>query len=358
MARVANSVARAPSPVGILMLLLLGLLLSACGGGSTKTTPPAPTPTPKTNASPRPQPKPRPYEPPAAYPISVVAPGACTLDGYIYVTGGYGHRDTLNEAEFVARAYRYDPRANIWERLPDMPRSRCFHACVAAAGKLWVIGGITQVEGKPGDITPGEVDCYDPATDRWTTPTSLPTPRNRLAAGVIGNRVYVVGGMKREDGLKDSDAVEVLDASTTKWTTAASLPSPCHGLALAVVGDKLVAAGGSRNIEGTWLYDSKEDKWREGAKLPGPTLFAASGVVDGNVFLIGNRQQGDIPLLRYDVAKDEWTVVAEQSVETHRMGAASLDGKIYVVGGENPKGGELNRLSIYDPSSAKWEHSD
>ncbi|MCA8913509.1 MAG: hypothetical protein KDB82_17620 [Planctomycetes bacterium] len=333
------------------------MLLAACGGGSNATPPPAPQPAPESNTQPRPQPKPRPPLPPSEYPIRVIAPAACALGGYVYVTGGYGHLDTLADREFVSRAYRYDPRANIWERLPDMPRARCFHICVAAEGKVWLIGGIHQVEGKPGDVTIAEVDCYDPALERWTTPTSMPTPRNRLAGGAIANRIYAAGGMKLGEHLEDSDAVEVLDTSTMKWSNAANLPKPCHGMGIAVVGEKLVSAGGSQN-GGTWLYDSKADEWSDGAKLPGPILFGAALAVDQQVYLVGNRTRGGIPLLRYDVVQDEWETLAEKSIETHRMAAAAYEGKLYVIGGEAPKGGELNRLSIYDPVTGKWKHSE
>ena len=352
-----SSLRRTPALAGWALIFLL----AACGGGSNTTPTPEPTPTPTPKSNSRPQPTPRPPELPAPYPISVVAPAACVLEDSIYVTGGYGHRDTLKQAEFVARAYRYDPRANIWERLPDMPRSRCFHACVAAAGKLWLIGGITQVEGKPGDLTVAEVDCYDPATDRWTTPANMRTPRNRLAGAVVNDRVFVAGGLAADgdSALFEEFQLRVgIDAGPNQWSHRFPMPAPCHGLALAAVGETLVAVGGSGNVQGTWLYDMVENRWREGAKPPGPVAFASAVGYGGSIYLLGNRTQGDIPLLRYDVKADEWEQVSDKSIATHRASAVELGGKLYVIGGENPKGGELNRLSIYDLKTNEWKHSE
>jgi len=293
---------------------------------------------------------------PAAYPIAVVANAACALDGQVYVTGGYGHRDEQGNAEFVSRAYRYDPDANLWERLPDMPVARCFHGCAAAGGKVWLFGGLSRA-GTAESVT--QVDCYDPASGKWTTPTNLPTPRNRLAVAAVGSAIYVAGGMSHED----SAAVEILDTSTLAWSDGPDLPHPCHGLALAPVGGSIVAAGGSHDRVGTegarpdsvWVL--KHGSWRRGASLPGAYLFAAAAALDGRMYLLGNRSRGDIPLLRYDIAGDRWEKLADKSVETHRAAAAVLDGRIYVIAGEGPDGSELSRLSIYDTASGVWRHS-
>jgi N-acetylneuraminic acid mutarotase len=323
---------------------VLAMLVAACGGNAS-------APEPDANSAPaaNTQPAPTTPEPPAAYPIAVVANAACVLDGFIYVTGGYGNRDAQGNADFVGRAYRYSPRENQWERLPDMPVARCFHGCVAAEGKVWLFGGMSRAGDGSPDFNVAQVDCYDPEARKWTTPTNLPTPRNRLAAGAIGTKVYVVGGMDRED----TDLVEILDTSTFKWSDGARLPAPSHGHALAAVGDKLVVAGGSVP-DVTWIFEA--GKWREGGKLPGAHLFAAAVAVNGAVLLLGNRDRGESPLLRYDLKADKWEQISDKSVQTHRTAAVYLDGKVYVIAGEDPEGGELSRVSRYDPVTGAWEH--
>ncbi|MCA8916212.1 MAG: hypothetical protein KDB90_12450 [Planctomycetes bacterium] len=327
----------------------LVLLVAACGGGESANTagkfngPPGGT---AVSA--------KPPDDPAPYPIEVVANAACALDGSIYVTGGWGNRDSEGNGSFVDLAFRYDPKANEWSSLPPMPRARCFHACVASGGKVWLFGGVTRIEDQVGDVTVAEVDCFDPKTGQWTTPTKMPTPRNRLAGAAVNDRVILVGGMAAN---KDSDVVEEFTPATGGWSTGGPLPRACHGMALAAVNDTLVAVGGSQHMIGTWLYDPKSRQWREGAELPGPVLFAAAAGYEDQVYLFGNRSSGDIPLLRYDIAGNAWEQAAQKSVETHRTAAVALNGYIYVIGGEDPTGGELSRVSRYDLATGNWAHS-
>ena len=39
------------------------------------------------------------------------------------------------------------------------------------------------------------VHCYDSIQQCWERLSDLPTPRNRLRAAALGDRIYVVGGM-------------------------------------------------------------------------------------------------------------------------------------------------------------------
>lgn len=325
--------------MGRLVPLLL-VFLAACGeSGVTRDA--------GENAGPRVNaPAEKPAEAPAPYPIAVVANAACVLEGYIYVTGGWGHAD--KDRDMVARAYRYDPRARIWERLPDMPRARCFHTCVAAAGKVWVFGGMD------GNNTVAAADVYDPKLEKWTTQGEMLTPRNRLAGASVGDRIFLVGGMD-EDG--DSSAVDIFDPAKG-WSRGAPHPKPMHGLAMDAIGHTLVTAGGSGDPKGTWRYDTIRDEWSQGAWLPEPRLFASAVAVNDSMYLLGNRTHGDIPLLKYDFTRDEWTIAGEASIETHRATAVLANGRIFVIGGEDPKGGELSRVSRYDVLSGQWAHSD
>src|SRR2546428_4930000 len=68
---------------------------------------------------------------------------AAVLHGRIYVVGGI---DSTNTA--IARAYRYDPAGNRWERIADLPGTR-HHMPLAVAGDTpYAIGGA------PGGLPP------------------------------------------------------------------------------------------------------------------------------------------------------------------------------------------------------------
>ncbi len=288
-----------------------------------------------------------PSGPPAAYPIAVEANAACVLGGFIYVFGGVA-------PELEKRCWRYDPRANTWDPLPDIPRARCFHVAAAASGRIYLIGGIME-KGSTG----AEVDCYDPARRLWTSAAPMRSPRNRMAGVTVDGRIYVIGGMERREHLENTAVVDIYDPATDSWARGTNAPVDGHGHAMAVVGHEIVVAGGFGDLQSTYIYDTRADKWREGARMPEGRLFAGCAVVGGSVYVFGDRDHGDIPLLRYDFAADTWTMVAPTSVKTHRTAAVALNGLIYVIGGEdNVAYGLLDRVSRYDPAKGAWTHSD
>jgi hypothetical protein len=134
------------------------------------------------------------------------------------------------------------------------------HLCL---GRLWSLEQVLRIgqevaqglaaaheRGIGDNGTPlAEVDVYDPATQTWTTCAPLPTLRHRLAATVVADKLYAVGGMVRDETARDKakhlDIVEVYDPATNCWTSMPPLPTPREDLVLVAVGRTLYAIGGS-----------------------------------------------------------------------------------------------------------------
>src|ERR1700738_2686760 len=57
---------------------------------------------------------------------------------------------------------------------------------------------------------------------KWTTKTSMPTARQRLAAGFVNATLYAVGGIDADVAL---NTVEAYDPATDTWTTKAPMPT-------------------------------------------------------------------------------------------------------------------------------------
>ena len=55
---------------------------------------------------------------------------------------------------------------------------------------------------------------YDPKTDVWTTVASLSVPRDAVGVGLLGDRLYAVGGY---DGQSYLGTVESYDAQNNEW---------------------------------------------------------------------------------------------------------------------------------------------
>jgi len=122
--------------------------------------------------------------------------GAATDGRYVYVAGG--RRNGHHYATFQ----RYDPAADTWQLLRNMPTARSGLGVAFAKGRVLAIGG-------EGPRLFPEVEAYDVARAAWSRLPNMPVPRHGLGTVPIGTSVYTfVGGGKV--GLAPSDACEVL----------------------------------------------------------------------------------------------------------------------------------------------------
>lgn len=66
---------------------------------------------------------------------------------------------------------------------------------VAADNSLYAIGGLIKGNGGPNNIKPTRiVEKYDCTADQWTPVSKMITPRSAMAAAVLNNFIYVMGG--------------------------------------------------------------------------------------------------------------------------------------------------------------------
>ncbi|XP_051896521.1 kelch-like protein 25 [Pristis pectinata] len=86
---------------------------------------------------------------------------AAVLGSQIFIMGG--------DTEFTAAsAYRFDCDSNQWTRVGDMTAKRMSCHAVASGNKLYVVGGYF------GTQRCKSLDCYDPASDTWSSITTVP----------------------------------------------------------------------------------------------------------------------------------------------------------------------------------------
>ena len=112
------------------------------------------------------------------------------VDGALFVIGGRSNGIVAVSAE----VWRQD--AGGWTPRAAMPTARGGIASGVVNGLIVVVGG----EGN-GDAASGvfpQTEVYDPAADRWSSLEDMPTPRHGMAAAAIGGDLYVPGGADRQ----------------------------------------------------------------------------------------------------------------------------------------------------------------
>lgn len=153
--------------------------------------------------------------PPA--PTSRCRSGVVSLDGCIYVIGGYAFGGTADEGPLhpLGVVECFNPATNIWREVAPLSAPRFMCKAVAAGGCIYTIGGL-DLQGHP----PIPVERYDPALDTWTL--VAPMPMQRCAVEVIEYRgsILAFGGLSAK-GEATAD-VELYCTDTGTWR---SLPS-------------------------------------------------------------------------------------------------------------------------------------
>src|SRR5262245_61702911 len=163
-----------------------------------------------------------------------------SLNGKIYVFGGFVAPPTGGGWVPINNAWEYDPVADSWTALPPMPTKRGSAIAFEVGGKFYVIGGAALHPGLESGSAVGATgravdtnEMYDPATKTWTARTSLPTARNHAFGGTINNKIYVIGGRLSAAGIgaaTNSDLVEIYDPAANVWEgTGLHMPTARSG---------------------------------------------------------------------------------------------------------------------------------
>ena len=167
--------------------------------------------------------------------------GVAVVDGIIYVAGGL-RPDAAGGPTAMFSAY--DPVADAWTELPQMPTARHHLAAAAVDGIIYAVGGRVFGFDTPVD----DVEAYDTATGEWTERAPLPRPRGGLSVAAVGGCVYAIGGEGNPDApdgmFADND---VYDPATDRWQPVAPMPMARHGTHAAVIDDWIFIPGGGES---------------------------------------------------------------------------------------------------------------
>ena len=99
--------------------------------------------------------------------------GVATLNGKLYVAGGYDGSVFLNSVEC------FDPQKNEWTFVKPLQIRRSRVAMVATYGKLFAIGGYDGIS----QLT--TVECYDPEKNEWTALQPMCAHEGGVGVGVL-----------------------------------------------------------------------------------------------------------------------------------------------------------------------------
>ncbi len=245
------------------------------------------------------------------------------LDGKIYAIGGknrWGYY-ALDVVEI------YDISADEWFTGPPLLNPRIYSAAAVHDGKIFVFGG------REGFWLVDEVEMFDPQVGHWIEVCNMYS-REGLSATTYGDSIIVLGG--KSSMWNYSSCANVFNPIALCWgDSLPSYPEPRAGHGAAVIGDSLFIVGGV----GYWMlsdvsfYDGYQ--WQDGIDLPVELGNTGAAVIGNSIFAVGGNFdfQATNRAFQFCISNDNWIEIDTLNTAREYHGVIACNDKIYVIGG-------------------------
>src|SRR6266446_386350 len=275
-----------------------------------------------------------------------LAAAACASDGtFVYCGGG----NSFSQGTTLAVFNRYDPVANTWTSLPDMPQAAIMGTAVyyPTTNKIYIFGGEDAATGTNYNIT----RIYDIAGNTWTTGANMPDVRSFSAGGYspATGKIYIISGYNTGtvDSAQPNTWEYVPVANTwTDLTGTVPFPHPAGGFAYGVINGKLYIAGGrdyaNLVLNLNWEYDPVANLYT--AKIDEPAQYGnnvpGSGVALNTLWVFG----GGNP----DAGAGKTKTASKDAFPRAANTGELVKGKKPLIPATD------NTTRFYDPSTESW----
>lgn len=290
-------------------------------------------------------------------------------EGTLYHFGGNVALDqhAFEPEDFLDEAWRFELGAGTVAALPALPAGRQSMTCVGTPdGKgVLALGGFGH-DGR-SDRTFDEIWCCDLASGQWRLlPAHLPAPMTQFRALVHGDELLLVGGMdferERAPKMKLRDEIhsaQLGDPGLGFRDTGLRLSAPRRAFGAALVGEHLYVAGGlDEDFEAVTSFDMLDlasGAWtRLAAPSQGrlsPELVALGGklyLCGGLVFDPEGRALPAGTIEEFDPARSAWRTLADPlPLDPREVQAFAWREKLAFVSTWNQRG--VLELVLLDP---------
>lgn len=281
---------------------------------------------------------------------------ATTHDGLILTAGGLAEGASAVRDDFLA----YDPQADSWRLLANLPAARHHITLSTVDGLIYAVGGFSGAF--PNWRPEASAYSYDFGTGQWSALPDLSVARGEHVSAVVEGRIYVIGG--RVGGTpsastfnehRDTSRMDIFDPETGTWSRGVDAPTARNSAASAVIDGRIYIVGGRQylaqtdgnavnvNVASLEVFDPETGLWSVRAPLPQAAGGVAAAAVEGKLYVVGGEQWSPTREVFaeawiYDPATDEWDAMPDLNVPRHGLAAAAIEDRIYVFGGATETG--------------------
>jgi hypothetical protein len=152
-------------------------------------------------------------------------------------------------------------------------------------------------------------------------------------------------------------------ASGASWSFAARMPHRRSYTASAELGGKVYVAAGMVGNTGRPLdlferFDPALNEWASLTPLPQRFRAGAAASLDGRIWVVGGNSQttSGRQVYAYDVRRARWTEEPSLPAPRTNLAVVAAGGKLFAIGGLDPVEA-TKTVFVYDPSSRRWSRA-
>jgi len=242
------------------------------------------------------------------------------------VVGGLGEA-ALSEVEAFGEEQDY------LRHLAAMPAPRFLHAAEAVSDRIYLFGG-------RGFQEMSEVWAFDPEAQIYEELPEMPTVQNGLGSATLHGWLIAVGGADAFG--QPVPHLRTYDPSDREWLDLRPMLSARRDPAVAVRDEELWVIGGFNGsaLQSVEIYNFEEDRWRQGPVLPEGRTAARAVSHGGDLLLVGGLNEEGVVLddiLRLPQGGAEWESFAE-GIPVAYSAVLRVHDQLNILGGLSSEG--------------------
>ena len=270
----------------------------------------------------------------------------------------------------IGMVMEYDPAADRWTRKRDMPAYHHHFALAEVNGRIYMFGGYTLPEkGQPTWIPVNNAWEYDPQADTWKPLAPVPQARGSISAVTVNGRVHLIGGATLPSGAKEEwlhpsrnvsvGTHDVYDPAANTYSKRADLPTPRNHAASGVIDGRIYIAGGragsvfipnALNVDIVEEYNPGTDQWVLRAPMPTPRSATTWGVQNGRLYVAGGEiRHRDYwatytTVEAFDPKVNAWSRLPPMPLPRHGLAGGFIGNRFHLVSGSVQSGTNIPGL--------------
>ena len=205
---------------------------------------------------------------------------------------------------------------------------------------------------------------YDPVFNVWTS-LKLKFSYSTKYVGVCRGQIYAID-VDVDESTGKTSTVKTYDLESYSWQTVHSSDLGCRYNSCSVIaGNCLYLLGGRESTDPFNAYlvataegfNTVENQWKRIADMQQERGDAFGMAFQGKIFVAGGKDRIGKELDScevYSIAANEWQLIGSLSVPRVRGSMLSVNGTIYVLGGVQPGFYDAETVEAYDPLVNKW----